>query len=111
MADTEPNMGPSTEQPPLPPRIALFAPWQWLARMRPGRRSGLIAALLITGYIEAPVPLVYTLRQTDPTPIPLLLPILQATFAPLEWSYHRNDIVRRFYDSQWELLTLLFGPA
>jgi hypothetical protein len=109
MADTDQTPTDSTDLPPLPPRIALFAPWRWLSRMKPGRRYTLIGALLVLAYIEAPVPLIYTLRRTHPTPPPLVQSVLQVTFAPLEWCYYQNDFVQWFYDSQWELIGQIAG--
>lgn len=97
--------------PPLPPRLAMFAPWRWLLRLPPIQRYSLIGALLAAAYIEAPVPLIYTLHHTNGSQLPVVLPVLQVTFAPLEWCYRKNDVVRAFYDSQWDLVKKLFGPA
>lgn len=60
--------------------------------------------LLVTIYVLMPGPIRWAVRNRY-VPDSFMKPIV-VVFAPLEWSYHHNDIVRKFYDSYFRLLGL-----
>lgn len=96
--------------PPLPPRIAWFAPWRWFPRLRPWQRGLLYAGVLLAGYVLSPMPVVYTLRRMGAFNTPMVLRPFEILYAPLEWGYNHSPVVQAFYDQQREWLEAGFGP-
>jgi len=43
-----------TESPPLPPRLAWFAPWRWFAHWRPWKRWTLLVTVVLVVYLLSP---------------------------------------------------------
>src|SRR5262245_51919537 len=64
-----------TTDPPLPPRVAWFAPWRWFAHWRPWKRWTLVVVVLLVGYLVSAIVVGPVLQRAMPN-----LP------GPVEWS-------------------------
>jgi len=90
-----------TPPPPLPRRVAWFAPWTWFAHWKPWKRWTLFAGVMLVGYVEAPV----ALEVLDSRiPIPQVYPAFRAINAPIILAMEASPAIRKFYEVQvWAL--------
>jgi hypothetical protein len=86
--------------PPLPRRLAWFAPWTWFARWRPWKRWMLFVGVALVGYVLSPVP-VYLLMHFVPPSWPISLRLFNIVYAPLGWLCDVYEPLRDFYTWQW----------